>query len=310
MWLKKVKMRSWLVVSLIGLAIVFQSCMKDDGYSYNDIVYEILAEDIATIQEYLEANNIDAEMDSATGVFYTIHKEGDGYKTINGVKIEAHYQGETLDGVEFVNTYSGLSERITLGTAEGNPATFNGGLNTGLLNMNEGDSATIYVPSPFGFQDQVYNNVPANSILVYKVKFEDILLLSEELEKIDQYIQDSSMTAQIEPEYGTRYVIHRAGNSVSPENGAYITTQYQGELLDGTVFDTSYDNNIPLDFTYGQGELIPGFEMGISQLHENDSATIFIPSIYGYGEDGAGDLVPGNAVLIFGLDITRISNPF
>ena len=82
MWLQKVKMRSWLVISLIGLAVIFQSCMKNDGSSYGDIVYEILAEDIVTIQDYLEANNIDAEMDSSTGVFYTIHKEGNGYKTI------------------------------------------------------------------------------------------------------------------------------------------------------------------------------------------------------------------------------------
>ena len=307
MWLRKFKKRSWLAVSLIGVAVFLQSCLKETEDPYD--AYGILAEDIETIHQYLETNLIDAEMDSSTGVFYSIHKAGEGYKTISGVEIEASFQGETLDGVEFVNTFSGLPERITLGQSEGNHSAFNGGLNAGLLKMNEGDSATIYVPSPYGFQDQVYQNVPPNSILVYNVKFEDILLLSEDLEKIDQYIVDNGMTAEIEPDYGIRYAIHRIGNNISPEVGADITTDYHGELLDGTVFDSSYETNFPLSFTFGQGGVISGFEMGISQLHENDSATIFIPSIYGYGDKEIGD-IPANSVLVFGLDISRISNPF
>lgn len=307
MWLQKLKKGSWFIVSLITVIVFLQSCMKTDEELYDG--YGILAEDIVKIQDYLSANQIDAEMDSSTGVFYTIHKKGDGYKTLNGIEIEAHYQGETLDGVEFVNTYGGLPERILLGQAEGNPATFNGGLNTALLLMNEGDSATVYVPSPYGFQDQAYPNVPPNTVLVYNLKFEDILLLSEDLAKIDQYVQDSSMTVQIEPDYGMRYAIHRTGNNISPKQGALITTHYHGELLDGTVFDSTHDSGIPWDYNYGVDPVVVGFEMGFSVLHENDSATIFIPSIYGYGEAGRGE-VPSNAVMIFGLEITRISNPF
>jgi peptidylprolyl isomerase len=90
--------------------------------------------------------------------------------------------------------------------------------------------------------------------------------------------------------------------------GATITTESVGELLDGTVFDSSYDTGFPLNFTFGNSGLIVGFELGISQLHEEDSATIFIPSIYGYGSVEK-DEIPVNSVLIFGLDILSISNP-
>lgn len=307
MWLQKIKMRSWLVILLVGVSVFLQSCMKSDGGDVYD-AYAVWQEDIVKIQDYLEANQIDAEMDSVSGVFYTIHKRGDGYKTINGVEIEAHFQGETLDGDEFVNTYGGLPERIMLGQTDGNHETFNGGLNIGLLSMNEGDSASIYVPSFYGFQNVAYQNLPPNTVLVYHVKFEDILLLSEELEKIDQYIVDKNMTVSIDSVYGSRYAIHRVGNNISPKVGAAVSTQYQGELLDGTVFDSSYDSNIPLQFTYGNGELITGFEMGVAHLHENDSATIFIPSIYGYGENSPSDKIPANSTLVFGLDIVRVSN--
>ena len=307
MCLQKVRMRSWLLITLIGLAVVFQSCMKEEGDAYD--AYGILTEDIKKIQEYLDANGISASQDSATGVFYQLHEEGDGYRTVQGIEVEVHYQGLTIDGEEFVNTFDGSPKTITLGDPETYPSTLTGGVTIGLSIMNEGDSMTVYTPSPYGFQDKTFDFVQPNTILIYNIKFVDIKKLSEDYLKIDQYIEDSSMTVQIEPKYGIRYAIHRTGNGVSPEAGAYISTQYQGELLDGTIFDTSYDNNIPLDFTFGQGELIVGFEMGISQLHENDSATIFIPSIYGYGEREVGD-IPANSVLIFGLDIRRISNPF
>ncbi len=163
------------------------------------------------------------------------------------------------------------------------------------------------MPSPYGFQNQSFFGLPPNSIIKYNVKFVDIPILDEDLAKIDKYIVDSSMVAIIEPEYGIRHVLHTQGNSVSPEVGALVTLHYHGELLDGTVFDSSVENNTPWSFTYGDGSTIIGFEMGISQLHEEDSATIFIPSIYAYG-DTPPQGIPSNAVLVFGIDMLKVNN--
>jgi len=305
MWLQKLGKGNWLIVLLIGAGLLFQGCSGNDGDEYDP--FDKLTEDVATIENYLSENNIDAEIDSASGIFYTIHKQGGGYKTISGIDVTTNFQGWTLDGVEFVNNFTGSPVEATLG----DPSTYSpghtSGVTIGLSIMQEGDSATIYVPSPYGYQNKTYDDVPPNSILVYNVKFEDIPKLDEDYEKIDQYILDKNMNAEIQPSYGVRYVVHREGNGVSPKPGAVVTTHYQGELLDGTIFDASYDSGIPLDFTYGNGELIVGFEMGVSQLHENDSATIFIPSIYGYAGQAQGE-IPANSVLVFGLDIIRITN--
>ncbi len=306
MRLQEVGRRGRILTMLLSVGLFLQGCSKSDVETYDP--FEYLANDVKEIDSYLSSNGINAKIDSASGVFIEIHKSGDGFKTIAGIEISAHFKGYTLDGEDFVNTFDGNPIDIVLGGENPGNATITNGLQVGLLNLFAGDSATIYVPSPRGFQNKTYQNVPPNSILVYDIKFVEINRLKQENELIDQYILDKNITAEIDSVFGTRYAIHRSGNNVTPKNGAAISLHYQGELLNGTIFDSSYESNQTLDFTFGAGSLIAGFEMGIVNLHENDSATIFIPSIYGYGENAQGDAIPANAVLVFGLDIKRISN--
>ncbi len=298
--------KGWIAAVIIGAAVALQGCLDtDNGPDYDP--YEYLSKDVEAIQNYLEANNIDAEMDSMTGIFVQYHTKGNGYRTINGVEIEANYQGLTLEGTEFANTFSGTTPRIKLGR-DGNPASYTGGLNIGITRMNEGDSATIYVPSPYAFQDAGFQNVPPNTVVMYNVKFEDILLLSEDLAKIDDYIAEKSFASEIDTVYGIRYVIHQNGNPNLPITlGDYVSMDYTGVLLDDTQFDSSVGKS-PLQIYLGQQDyrLIIGFEMGLTNLHDKDSASIFIPSIYAYGSTGSGSTIPANAPLVFGLDILNV----
>ncbi len=306
MWLKKMSKKGWALPVVVGSVILLQGCLKDDEDGYDG--YTHLVEDIQIIETYLDDNNIVADYDDVNGVYYKIHKHGGGYKTISGVEVVAHFSGTTLENEDFANTFDGSPVEFVLGDNDTYTSSMTNGVSIGLSYMQEGDSATIYLPSPYGFQDKIYQNVPANSILVYNIRFEEIKKLAEQNVKIDQYISDNGINATVDPVFGTRYAIHRQGTGDTPESGSTVSLHYQGELLDGTVFDTSYDGNIPLSFTMGRGELIPGFEMGVSNLHKNDSATIFIPSIYGYGAQAAGD-IPANSVLVFGLDIKDVVTP-
>ncbi len=306
MWSKKMSKKGWALPIMVGSVMMLQGCLQNNEDGYDG--YTHLVEDIETIETYLQDNGIDTEYDDASGVYYKIHKHGAGYKTIAGAEVVAHFSGTTLENEDFANTFNGSPVEFVLGDAETYTATMTNGVSIGLSYMQEGDSATIYLPSPYGFQDKEYQNVPANSILVYNIKFIEIKKLAAENVKIDQYISDHGFSAEIDPEYGTRYAIHREGNGVAPQNGATVTLHYQGELLDGTVFDSSFDSNFPLSFTMGNRDLIPGFELGVSNLHKNDSATIFVPSIYGYGAQAAGD-IPANSVLVFGVDIIDVINP-
>lgn len=120
---------------------------------------------------------------------------------------------------------------------------------------------------------------------------------------------------------GLQYSILQKGTGVKPAEGKDIYVHYAGYLEDGTLFDSSYeainkmygkfDQNRanqngyqPFPFKYGsKGGLIPGFLEGINNMNFNDKAIFFIPSALGYGERGAGNVIPPNSNIIFEVEI-------
>jgi len=120
---------------------------------------------------------------------------------------------------------------------------------------------------------------------------------------------------------GLQYSILQKGTGVKPTEGKDIYVHYAGYLEDGTLFDSSYeainkmygkfDQNRanqngyqPFPFKYGsKGGLIPGFLEGINNMNFNDKAIFFIPANLGYGERGAGNVIPPNSNIIFEVEI-------
>jgi len=120
---------------------------------------------------------------------------------------------------------------------------------------------------------------------------------------------------------GLQYSIVQKGTGVKPAEGKDIYVHYAGYLEDGTLFDSSYeainkmygkfDQNRanqngyqPFPFKYGsKGGLIPGFLEGINNMNFNDKAIFFIPAALGYGERGAGNVIPPNSNIIFEVEI-------
>jgi FKBP-type peptidyl-prolyl cis-trans isomerase len=298
----------WMIALAVGVAVVLQGCL-DSGDVYDP--NEFLETDVEAIKDYIATNNLDVQLDTASSIFYKVHKTGEGYKAVRGTEVDIHFRGVTLDGKEFVNTFNGLPERIYIGAslqnASVNPMSYSWGLDEWLFRNNrEGDSLTLYLPSWYGFKDQGYTNVAPNTPVIYHVKFEDIKLLSQDLAKIDQYIETKTWTSEIETSYGTRYVVHSVGDAgKNIDFGDFISINYEGKLLNETVFDSNYTNITPRTFTLGQTSLIPGFELGLDQLNKGDSATFFVPSIYGYGKTAYG-AIPANSVLIFTVSVRDV----
>ncbi len=77
-------------------------------------------------------------------------------------------------------------------------------------------------------------------------------------------------------------------------------------LLDGTVFDSSYERKEPITFPIGIGQVIPGWDEGILLLKEGEKARFVIPSHLAYGSRGAGGVIPPNATLIFDVELVKI----
>ena len=88
-----------------------------------------------------------------------------------------------------------------------------------------------------------------------------------------------------------------------------ILVHYTGKLEDGTVFDSSYDRGQPFSFQIGLRQVIEGWEQGLLGMKVGGKRTIFIPSELGYGNRGAGDLIPPNANLIFDIEIIDVQLP-
>ena len=105
---------------------------------------------------------------------------------------------------------------------------------------------------------------------------------------------------------GLRYKIIQKGDGKKAEKGKGVSVHYKGQLADGTVFDSSYKRNQPLDFTVGIGQVIAGWDEGICLLQVGDKARLVIPSDLGYGSAGAGGVIPPNATLIFDVELMGV----
>jgi peptidylprolyl isomerase len=122
---------------------------------------------------------------------------------------------------------------------------------------------------------------------------------------------------------GLQFAVFQKGSGKKPANGATVNVNYSGYLENGVLFDTSdskiaesfgkldpqraaQNEYMPLPYQYGsKGGMIPGFEEGLCKLNIGDKALIFIPSNLGYGENGAGNVIPPNANLIFEVELTE-----
>lgn len=105
---------------------------------------------------------------------------------------------------------------------------------------------------------------------------------------------------------GLRYQIIQKGNGKKAEKGNTVSVHYKGQLADGTVFDSSYKRNQPLDFQVGVGQVIAGWDEGICLLNVGDKARLVIPSDLGYGPSGAGGVIPPNATLVFDVELMGV----
>lgn len=105
---------------------------------------------------------------------------------------------------------------------------------------------------------------------------------------------------------GLRYQILQKGSGAKAQKGQTVSVHYKGQLADGTVFDSSYKRNQPLEFPVGVGQVIPGWDEGICLLNVGDKARLVIPSDLGYGSRGAGGVIPPDATLVFDVELMDV----
>lgn len=105
---------------------------------------------------------------------------------------------------------------------------------------------------------------------------------------------------------GLQYKIIKEGSGPIPNQDSKLTAHYKGMLVDGKVFDSSYDRNQPFNLTMGQ--VIPGWQEALKMMKEGSKWELYIPSELGYGPQGAPPTIPPNAVLVFELELLKVDN--
>lgn len=134
-----------------------------------------------------------------------------------------------------------------------------------------------------------------------------VLFLNRNNDKaLDETVPVSQNTSVEADKTGLKVEDLKVGTGAEAVNGKKVTVNYTGTLTDGKKFDSSYDRNTPFDFTLGAGEVIQGWDMGVAGMKVGGKRKLTIPPALGYGEAGAGDVIPANATLIFEIELLKV----
>jgi FKBP-type peptidyl-prolyl cis-trans isomerase FklB len=104
---------------------------------------------------------------------------------------------------------------------------------------------------------------------------------------------------------GLQYKVIKSGKGKQPMANDKITAHYEGTLIDGTVFDSSYKRGEPA--TFGVNQVIKGWQEILPMMHEGDKWEVYIPSDMAYGPSGAGGSIGPNETLIFTIELIKVN---
>ena len=108
---------------------------------------------------------------------------------------------------------------------------------------------------------------------------------------------------------GLEYVELVEGAGARPKPGDSVSVHYTGWLKSGQKFDSSHDRGQPLAFPLGRGRVIKGWDEGVASMRVGGKRKLVIPAHLGYGDRGAGGVIPPGATLIFEVELLAINAP-
>lgn len=247
---------------------------------------------------------------TSDGLYYHFHNQTENGKTPQNNDILSISMGIKTENDSIVQPVK------TLYTMMQEPK-FPGDVFSALALMHEGDSATFIISAENFYKTYNYGDIPSFvtpksmvfvTLCIHQIQTFDEYkaaqvkeALEQEKALIESYLTEHNI--DVEPtETGLYYIETKAGKGKNPTKASKCTVHYQGTLLDGTVFDSSYGKT-PFEFELGMGQVIAGWDEGIAMMKKGGKATLILPSSIAYGERGAGNLIPPYSPLVFDVEL-------
>jgi len=154
----------------------------------------------------------------------------------------------------------------------------------GMSTMKVGGIRELVIPPNLAYGDKgVGSVIPPNATLVFVVE-----------------MLDTKPAPKVEI---TDLVVGTGAEAVP---GKSVSVNYTGTLTNGVVFDSSFKRNEPITITLGAGQVIPGWEQGLQGMKVGGTRVLTIPSELAYGPQGAGNVIPPNAALVFQIEMVGV----
>lgn len=205
------------------------------------------------------------------------------------------------------------------------PSHAGGAIEDGLSLLHKGDSAVFIINAKDYFYETRNIDIPSGIDTLDNIEFHVTLIdiiskeaflqdeeaaqmageRSEEYE-LRKYIANKGI--QTEPELSGLYIIPlNEGDGTYPQPNKKVKVHYIASFLNGQVFDSSYERDEPFVFPLAIGQVIPGWDEGVSKMKIGGKYQLIIPSYLAYGSEQVGP-IPPYSTLIFDIELIEVVN--
>lgn len=266
-----------------------------------------LAESNAAKSEKFLADNATREGVKATpsGLQYRVLTEGPAGGATPKAEdlVVVHYVGTLTDGTEFDSSVRrGAAAKFPLNQVIP-------GWTEGVQLMSEGDKFRFFIPPELAYgANGSPGAIGPNEALIFDVELIRVSNPVTNLSAAKTFLAENGKKQGVKTTAsGLQYLVMAEGpaNGKAPTDADKVSVHYEGRLLDGSVFDSSYDRGEPIEFALAG--VIPGWTEGVQLMSEGDKFRFFIPPALAYGEAGTpGGPIGPNEALIFDVELLKV----